>query len=453
MNNKKNFILGIAALVSVFLLSNCANPIAEMVKLAKDQQLTVDPNPLELHGSQVGFTMSAKLPVKMMKKGTKYTLEVSYVPGDIETVEDMKPIEEISTDAIKVGAIPFDGDKYQGQTEDPKVSKEFSFAYEDKYETGGLMIKGIATKLKNNKSKEFGPVRLRVVDGGFVKGVSTTQKLVKGPADGLKPQSGESPFAYADPNYTAQAPTQESFPVFFSQGSAVVNPNVGSNKDAMDVVTTLLSDTEIPPFEASGTSSHSPEGSEAVNTKLADDRASALEKSFQAMLKKFEYNPDRMADYKFNFDKQVLGETVPEFNSLVDASSLTPEQKAEAKEILGRDGDFVENELELHNKPYYKTLFDEVYPQMRYAKTSVTKPSASKSEEMLSSMVERIKSDSLSADALSEPEYLLAAANTPDLDERLATLQLAAKNYQTWKVHNNIGSTLLDMALLKSRYV
>ncbi|MDX2303481.1 MAG: tetratricopeptide repeat protein [Microscillaceae bacterium] len=450
MNNKKNFILGLAALVSAFLLSNCTNPIAEMVKLAKDQQLTVDPNPLELHGSQVGFTMSAKLPVAMMKKGTKYTLEVSYVPGDIETVVDLKPIEEISKDAIKVGAIPFDGDKYQGQTEDPKVSKEFSFAYEDKFETGGLMVKGIATKLKNNKSKEFGPVRMRVADGGFVKGVATTQRLVKGPADGINPTSGETPFAYADHAFTATGPTTEEFPIFFNQGSAVVMPNVASNKAAMDVVSGLFTDTEVPPFEASGTSSHSPEGSEAVNTRLADDRAVALEKAFKAMVSKFDYAKKQLDAYKFNFDKKVLGETVPEFNSLVDQSSLSPEQKAEAKEILGRDGDFVENELELHNKPYYKTLFDEVYPKLRYAKTGVSKPGATKSLETLSAMVAQIKEGKLTADKLTESEYLYSAANTPDLDERLSTLQKAAEVYQTWKVHNNIGAAYLDMALLKS---
>jgi tetratricopeptide (TPR) repeat protein len=449
MSYRKHLVLGLAFVGATLLTTSCKNPLAEMVKAAKDQELTVDPNPLELHGDQVAFKMSAKLPVKMMKKGTKYTLEVSYSPGDIETKQDLAPL---GTEDLKVGAVAFEGDAYQGQTQDPKTTKDFSFAYQDKYQVGGLLLKGIASKGTGEKmkSKEFGPVRLKVKDGRFVKGVATTVRLVKSPTSGLNPTAGESPFAYGDHNYTG--PTEEylEIPIFFEKGSVNVQPNTSSNKQTMEIIAGLFKDTKVAPFEAGGVSSHSPEGTEAVNTNLSEGRATALEATFKKMLQVFKYNKDTIGMYKFNFEKRKLGETLPEFNTLIEASSLSPEQKSEAKEIMGRDGDFVEKEMQLHAKPYYNALMNEVYPQMRYAKAQVKKPGAAKTLPEMSAMTKKMMDGSIKADAMTEQEFLYVATNTPDLKEREEILKLAAQNYQTWKVHNNLGATYLDMALFNN---
>lgn len=447
MNHTKNMALGLALLGGVAFTSSCKNPLAEMVKAANEQQLTVDPNPLQLHGDKVKFKMEAKLPSKMMKKGTKYTLEVYYASGDIETKPDMQPI----TNEVNVGAVSFDGDKYADSEEEPKTSKQFEFDYKDEHETGGLLIKGIASKGEGDKmkSKEFGPVRLKVMGGDFVKGTATTVRLVKSPVDGVNPTTGDSPFAYGDHGYGQVEDETMTLGLEFAQGSAMVDRNNATNKETLEQVAELFKGTEVPPFEATGVSSHSPEGSEATNTRLADQRASALETEFKRMLMMFDYKKETIDDYKFNFTKKVLGETVPDFNTLVDASSLTPEEKTEAKEILGREGDFVENEMELQGKSYYNTLMNEVYPKMRYARTEVTKAGAQKSLPEMSAMTKKMMDGELEKDALTEAEFLYVAANTPDLEERENILKLAAENYQTWKVHNNLGAVYLDMALLK----
>ena len=51
------------ALFAAFTLSGCA--LNQMVKMAEQQNLTVSPNPLEVHADTVAFEMSANLPVKM----------------------------------------------------------------------------------------------------------------------------------------------------------------------------------------------------------------------------------------------------------------------------------------------------------------------------------------------------------------------------------------------------
>src|SRR5690606_4011238 len=66
----------------VLSLAGCTLP--QMVKMAKEQQLTVTPNPLEVHKDTVAFDMAANLPVKMLKKGTVYSLNTFYKYGENE---------------------------------------------------------------------------------------------------------------------------------------------------------------------------------------------------------------------------------------------------------------------------------------------------------------------------------------------------------------------------------
>ena len=82
-------VLNAVILLAVLTLSGCS--LTKMAKLAQDQQLNVDPNPLELHGDSVKFKMSATLPVKMLPKGKEYVANVVYKYGDQEL-----PLESIT---------------------------------------------------------------------------------------------------------------------------------------------------------------------------------------------------------------------------------------------------------------------------------------------------------------------------------------------------------------------
>ena len=80
-------------IIGMLSLAGCTLP--QMIKLAKQQNLTVTPNPLEVHKDTVAYEMVASLPVKMLKKGTVYTLNSFYKYGDKE---------------MALPAIPFMGD-------------------------------------------------------------------------------------------------------------------------------------------------------------------------------------------------------------------------------------------------------------------------------------------------------------------------------------------------------
>src|SRR5262245_53549786 len=127
-----------------------------MVKMSKEQQLTVTPNPLEVHKDTVAFDMSAALPVKMLKKGTVYTLNTYYKYGDKE---------------MALPAVPFKGDDYANSaTEQPKTTKSFSFAYQPAYKTGTLQVEGVAQQGTKTKTTPRMDVAI---------GVITTSKMVQ----------------------------------------------------------------------------------------------------------------------------------------------------------------------------------------------------------------------------------------------------------------------------------
>jgi hypothetical protein len=123
------------AVIGAFIIQSCTLP--QMVKMAKEQKLTATPNPLEVHKDTVAFEMSANLPVKMLKKGTTYSLKSFYKYGDQEVAFD--PIE-------------FKADDYpSAATTEPSATKSFSFAYKPEHKSGIVQEEGSAAKGSKTK--------------------------------------------------------------------------------------------------------------------------------------------------------------------------------------------------------------------------------------------------------------------------------------------------------------
>jgi len=448
MSQMKRSLLGLAFLFAIAFVTGCSDPVAEMAKLAEQQQLTVEPNPLELHGTNVGFTLSAKLPVKMMKKGTKYTLEVVYASGDASKfVKGKDP-----SDKTNAGSIEFDGDKYADAKEEPKVSKKMNFAYEDKHEEGFVIVYGVVSKGK--KSKKFGPVGI-ISAGNPAVGVAITSKLVKNPVDGISNADGTSPFAYATDGWTKDGDKTTSYNISFNQGSSAVTATTGDNKTTIDLANAAFKAMagqfanvdNIPEFKASGNSSHSPEGRVAVNQDLPGQRSNAVGEQMKAMMKAFDYGK-KVKKFDFQFDNKTLEATWPEFKGLVQGSSLNDDQKTEVVGIVDGDGGFVEKEKKLQGLAYYNTMMDEVYPKMRYAKMDITVPGQTKTKENMENVLDKIAKGEEDAGKLTETEYLYMASNNPNYTNRVKWLEKAVTKYDTWKVNNNLGAAYLDVALL-----
>ncbi len=393
---------------AIMTLAGCTLP--KMVKMSKEQQLTVTPNPLEVHKDTVTFDMAANLPVKMLKKGTVYTVNTFYKYGDQE---------------VSLEPIPFRAEDYpNSSTEQPRVTKNFAFAYQPAMKTGTLEVVGSAEKGGKSKSTERMPVAT---------GVITTSKLVQPVVYA----------AYAEHGYNNQ---EELEPVIipdfiFQQGSSVLRSSEVRSSKGKELDAFIASKNATRTVTVTGT--HSPEGAERINARLSPDRAAAIEKFYRSQMKKYDYQG--MAD-SINF---VLKPVIREWNNfrteLEKYDGLTSEQKAEYLNIINSGGSFEDQEKQMKRLPTYRKVFANVYPKLRTAKTEILVVKDKKTDAEISVLSKQI-TQGANADTLSFEELMYAATLTPSLEEKEAIYSAATKKGSNWNAHNNLGAVYLAQA-------
>jgi tetratricopeptide (TPR) repeat protein len=390
-------------------LAGCTLP--KMVKMSKEQQLTVTPNPLEVHKDTVAFEMAANLPVKMLKKGTVYTVNTFYKSGASE---------------VALEPIPFKAEDYpNSKVEQPKVTKSFSFPYNPAMKTGTLEVEGVASKGEKAKASPRMPVAT---------GLITTSKLVK-------PVSFA---AYAAHSYNNQ---EELVPVIipdfiFEQGRSVLRTSEIRSAKGKQLDAFIASKNATRTVTITGT--HSPEGAERINSKLSPDRAAAIEKFYRAEMKKYDYKGK--AD-SINF---ILKPVIQDWTGFKDALSsyegITSEQKAEYLNIINGGGTFESQEKQMKRLNTYRKVFKDVYPTLRTAKTEILVVKDKKTDAEMSVLSKQVVQGSLPADTLSFDEMMYAATLTPSLEEKAGIYEAATKKDQNWTAHNNLGAVYLAQA-------
>ncbi len=407
---KSNF--AIALITGLFLLSGCS-ALKNMQKLAKDQDLQVTPNPLEVHGDKVKFEMSAVLPAKMLPSKYMYTINTFYKYGESDK---------------SVGSIELKSSDFPNQsTSTSRKSGEFEFDYVDAMKSGNLEIQGVASSIASGKSLKTTD-RLAVAPG-----IITTSKLVK------------------DVYYTAYAfhgyndkeelvPTTVDF--FFDKGRSYLKSSETRSKKGKDFSAFIADKNVTRTVTIIG--AHSPEGSETVNSDLSGDRAASIEKFYRAQMKKCDYK--EMADgIKF-----VLKPIVQDWKAFKDAlnsyTGISDAQKSEIVKIVNGAGTFEDKEKALQKLNSYNSIMKDVYPGLRVAKTEVLTVKIKKSNPTISILAKQIVDGKVSADTLSNEELLFAASLTPSLSEKEAIYKAATKKSGSWQSHNNLGAVYLDMA-------
>lgn len=402
-------VLSSIVIIGMLSLAGCTLP--QMIKMAKQQNLTVTPNPLEVHKDTVAYDMSAALPVKMLKKGTVYTVNSFYKYGDKE---------------MALPAIPFKGDDYpNAAVEQPKISKSFSFPYQPAYRTGTLQVEGVAQK--GTKTKTTPRMDVAV-------GVITTSKLVQ----------NSYYAAFADHGYNNK---EELIPIvipdfIFEQGKSVLRKSEVGSAKGKQLDAFIASKNATRTVTITGT--HSPEGRERINSKLSEERAAAIEKFYRAQMKKYDYKGEQ-ADIKF-----ILKPVVDDWNGLkaglASYIGISEGEKAAYLNIINSGGSFVDQQKQLEKLKSYKKVFKEVYPSLRTAKTEILTLKVKKSDPEISVLAKQITQGG-NADALSFEELMYAGTLTPSLDEKAAIYEAATKKGTNWNAHNNLGAAYLQMAI------
>lgn len=401
-----------AVLLGTMTFSGCA--LNKMMQAAQEQAIDVTPNPLELHGDEVAFTVDIELPAKMLKDGITYTLNPYYVYGDKE---------------IALDAVDFKKEDYPNSDTQPvTTSQEFSFAYEEDMSTNGeLLLQGTATIEKNGKTASTDRMP-------YATGIITTSQMVM----------PSYYAAYADHGYNNKEELIPNNVVFnFDQGRSVLKTSELRSEKGKEFNAFIAEKNVTRTVTITGT--HSPEGPERINSNLSEDRAKAIEKYYRRQMDRYDYKG--MAD-SINFILKPVVEDWTDFKKmLAEYGGITQAQKNDYLKIVNGAGSFEEKEDELQKLDTYKKVFKDIYPELRAAKTEVLTVKEKKSDAEISVLAKQIAKDEAPADTLSMEELLYAATLTPSLEEK-ATLYTAAtkKDESNPVAHNNLGATHLAMA-------
>ncbi len=402
--------LTILAFALTLVLSGCA--LNQMTKLAEEQELTVNPSPLELHGDSVKFDVTAKLPVKMLKPNKLYTIKTYYNYGS-----------EANFETLDFSDTEFENQK----VEQPSLTKSFSFAYTDDMISGKLMIKGVASNLEKTKFKETPEMEI-------AKGVITTSRLVR-------PAYKVSLVDHGYDNREELIPTVVEF--FFDKGSSKLNSTEVKGDDGKKLDAFIASKNVTRTVTIVG--SHSPEGLESINSKLSEDRASVIKNFYFKKMKQYDYKG--LAD-SIKFETKVIFQDWKPFLAELDKSSVSDESKNEIKGLIQAGGSFEDIEKKIAKTSAYNTLISDVYPQLRTSKTSILSVKPKKSDAEISILSKAIVTGTASVDTLNFRELLYSATLTPLTEEQEAIYQAASKvdSPDSWKANNNLGVIYITQA-------
>src|SRR5690554_3309393 len=292
----------------MFLFSSCA--LQSVVKKSANQQVMVEPSPLQVHGDSVKFDLNVELPPKMMRKNITYSIVPEYrYAGNTFAFGDR---------------VTFDGDELD-RKESASKQVTFLMPYREEMSTGTLNIKGIAEHKKSDKT-------LRTPETAVARGVVTTPKLVR---IGQFAANEEIPAIgyYMDPGYENQEelePVEVEF--FFEQGSSLLRPSEVSSDRGELLRAFIASENVTKTVTITGT--HSPEGPERINRDLSKNRAEVIEKFYREEMQQYDYR-DESDSIEF-----IILPVVDDWSDfrllLADYDKITPEQKEEYYNIIYR---------------------------------------------------------------------------------------------------------------------
>ena len=392
----KKLYLPLVALM-VLALSSCG----KMGELSSDY-FTTNPEVLEAVAGKVPVTINGKFPEKYMKKNA--TVEVT-------------PVIRWNGGEAKGQPATFQGEKVMGngQTISYKAGGNYtmkaSFDYVPEMANSELYLDFKITR----GSKVYTIPSVKVADG-----VIATSEL---------PTAASANASYAEDAYQRiikQA--QEANIMFLIQQANLRNNQLNSDemKEFHKKVAEVNADTKNFKLNNIEVSAYaSPDGGLKLNTGLAENREKNAEKYLNRQLKK--------AKIDTNVDAKYTAQDWEGFQELVSKSNL--QDKDLILRVLSMYQDPEQRENEIKNiSSVYKTLADEILPQLRRARLTANYDIIGRSDEEIN---EAFDTD---AKVLSVEELLYAATLTNDKARQEAIFNKTTQLYPNdFRAYNNLG--------------
>ena len=392
----KKLYLPLVALF-VLALSSCS----KMGELSSDY-FTTTPEVLEAIGGKVPVTINGKFPEKYLKKNA--TVEVT-------------PVLRWNGGEAKGQPATFQGEKVEGngQTISYKAGGNYtmkaSFDYVPEMAKSELYLDFKITK--GNKTYTIPSVKI-------ADGVIATSEL---------PTAASANASYANDAFQRiikQA--QEANIMFLIQQANLRNNQLNSEemKEFHKKVAEVNADTKNFKLNNIEVSAYaSPDGGVKLNTGLAENREKNAEKYLNKQLKK--------AKIEANVDAKYTAQDWEGFQELVAKSNL--QDKDLILRVLSMYQDPEQRENEIKNiSSVYKTLADEILPQLRRARLTANYDIIGRSDEEIN---EAFDTD---AKVLSVEELLYAATLTNDNARKEAIFTKTTQLYPNdFRAYNNLG--------------
>ncbi len=392
---KKLYLPLVALLVLAF--SSCS----KMGELSPDY-FTTNPEVLEAIGGKVPVTITGKFPEKYFKKNA--TVEVT-------------PVLRWEGGEAKGQPATFQGEKVQGNDQTISYKTGGTYTMKAVFDYVPEMAKSelyLDFKIKKGK-KEYTIPSVKIADGVIATSELPTvnsanaayapdafQRIIK------QAKEAQIMFLIQQANLRASELKSDSLKAFHKQVVAV----------AGDTKNYKLNNIEISAYA-------SPDGGVELNTTLAENRQNNTEKYMNQQLKKGKIETE--------VDAKYTAQDWDGFQELVSKSNI--QDKDLILRVLSMYSDPEQRETEIKNiSSVYKTLADEILPQLRRARLTANYDVIGRSDEEINAAFDT------DAKVLSNEELLYAATLTNDNARKEAIYKKTVELYPNdYRAYNNLG--------------
>ena len=401
------------------------NGLGKMAKNYSQVKHEVTPNPLELHGDSVAISVKGTYPPK-------------YFAKKVDVV--VTPVIKSSTAEHSYKSVTIVGEK--SQTAGVKINEKAggSFTYTDKIaytadmKAADVMAKSTGTKGKT--TKEIGAIK--IADGTIV-----TPLLVKADEKAIV---GKDAFQRITPaNFDGG--------IYYLINTSNVNPNFKvkqcdiNNKVQFSMLDSAMKALSVAPYSVKGVSIMgyaSPDGTEKINTDLAENRSKSSAKYMADAMTKM-MNKDRKPKERIKisadsslFTRSTTNEDWAGFQTLMQNSDMP--QKDMILRIVASNSDAEAREMEIKKMgKAYDEIAEGVLPKLRRSAITINADKIGRSDEQITALAKS------NPDSLNVEEILYAATLTTDNNEKLSIYRSAERIYpQDWRAANNVGMVLFS---------
>lgn len=393
----KKLYLPLLMAMIVALFSSCNK---KMGPLSADY-FTVTPQVLEAVGGKVPATINGKFPEKYFNK---------------KAVVEVTPVLKWNGGEAKGQPATFQGEKVEGNDQSISYKMGGSYTMKTSFDYVPEMAKSeLFLEFKATIGKKVITIpAVKIADG-----VISTSELVNNTLGNANPALGEDAFQRIikekhDANImfliqqanirSSELKTAKEF------NKEVANVNEAANKK--------ISNIEVSSYA-------SPDGGVSLNTTLAENRESNTTKMLNKDLKK--------AKIDVPVDAKYTAQDWEGFQELVSKSNI--QDKELILRVLSMYQDPAQREQEIKNiSSVYKTLADEILPQLRRSRLTLNYEIIGKSDEEISKLASSNPSE------LNVEELLYAATLTNEPAKQEAIYAQATKQFPNdYRAYNNLG--------------